>query len=87
MCTFQLQGLHSVMKDLKLFLLLFSRSVVSDSAAPWTAACQASLSITNYVELTQTHVHEEGDAIQPAHPQLSPSPPTFNLSQHQGLFQ
>ena len=28
-----------------------------------------------------------GDAIQPSHPLLSPSPPTFNLSQHQGLFQ
>ena len=26
----------------------FSRSVVSDSATPWTAACQASLSITNF---------------------------------------
>ena len=26
--------------------LLFSRSVVSDSATPWTAACQASLSFT-----------------------------------------
>ena len=26
-----------------------------------------------------------GDAIQPSHPLLSPSPPTFNLSQHQGL--
>ena len=26
------------------------------------------------------------DAIQPSHPLLSPSPPTFNLSQHQGLF-
>ena len=25
----------------------FSRSIVSDSATPWTAACQASLSITN----------------------------------------
>ena len=38
-------------------------------------------------ELTQTHVHRVGDAIQPAHPLLSPSPPTFNFSQHQGLFQ
>ena len=28
-------------------LVQFSRSVVSDSATPWTAACQASLSITN----------------------------------------
>ena len=35
-------------------------------------------------ELAQTHVH--GDAIQPSHPQSSPSPPAFNLSQHQGLF-
>ena len=38
-------------------------------------------------ELTQTHVHRVGDAIQPSHPLLSPSPPAFNLSQHQGLFQ
>ena len=37
-------------------------------------------------EFTQTHVHWVGDAIQPSHPLLSPSPPTFNLSQHQGLF-
>ena len=38
-------------------------------------------------ELTQTYVHRVGDAIQPSHPLLSPSPPTFDLSQHQGLFQ
>ena len=37
-------------------------------------------------EFTQTHVHRAGDAIQPSHPLSSPSPPTFNLSQHQGLF-
>ena len=37
-------------------------------------------------ELAQTHVHWVGDAIQPSHPLLSPSPPAFNLSQHQGLF-
>ena len=37
-------------------------------------------------EFTQTHVHWLGDAIQPSHPLSSPSPPTFNLSQHQGLF-
>ena len=37
-------------------------------------------------EFTQTHVHWVGDAIQPSHPLSSPSPPTFNLSQHQGLF-
>ena len=38
-------------------------------------------------ELAQTHVHQIGDAIQPSHPLLSPSPPTFNLSQHGHLFQ
>ena len=38
-------------------------------------------------ELTQTHVHRVSDAIQPSHPLSSPSPPTFNLSQHQALFQ
>ena len=37
-------------------------------------------------ELAQTHVHWVGDTIQPSHPLSSPSPPAFNLSQHQGLF-
>ena len=40
-----------------------------------------------FPEFTQTHVHWVGDAIQPpSHPLSSPSPLTFNLSQHQGLF-
>ena len=39
------------------------------------------------LELPQTHVLWVGNAIQPSHPLLSPSPPAFNLSQHQGLFQ
>ena len=30
-------------------------------------------------ELTQTHVHRLGDAIQPSHSLLFPSPPAFNL--------
>ena len=38
------------------------------------------------LESTQTHVHRVDDAIQPSHPLSSPSPPAFNLSQHQGLF-
>ena len=38
-------------------------------------------------KFTQTHVHWVGDAIQPSHSLSSPSPPAFNLSQHQGLFQ
>ena len=37
-------------------------------------------------EITQTHVDPVGDAIQPSHPLLSASPPTFNPSQHRGCF-
>ena len=36
-------------------------------------------------EFTLTHLHWVVDAMQPSH-SLSLSPPTFNLSQHQGLF-
>ena len=38
------------------------------------------------LEPAQTHVHWVGDAIQPSHPLLSPSPLAFNLYQHQGFF-
>ena len=38
-------------------------------------------------EFTQTHVYQVGDANQPSHPLSPPSPPAFNLSQNQGLFQ
>ena len=38
-------------------------------------------------ELTQTHVHRVSDGIQPSHPLSFRSPPAFNLSHHQGLFQ
>ena len=63
-----------------------SLSCVQLSATLWTAAHQASPFITNS-QLTQTLVHQVSDAIQPSHPLSSPSPPAFNLSQHQGLFQ
>ena len=39
-----------------------------------------------FPELTQIHVNWVGDAIQPSHPLLSPFPPDFNISKHQGLF-
>ena len=48
----------------------------------------AGLPVHHYVlELSQTHVHCISDAIQLSHPLSPPSPPTSNLSQHQGLFQ
>ena len=44
------------------------------------------LNLHQLLKLAQTHVHWVSDAIQPSLPLLSPSPPAFNLSQHQGLF-
>ena len=38
------------------------------------------------LEPIQTHIHWDSDAIQPSHPLSSPFPPTFNLSQDQGLL-
>ena len=36
--------------------------------------------------LTEIHVHQVSDAIEPSHPLWSPSPPVFNLSEHQVLL-
>ena len=47
---------------------------------PWIAACQASLSINQLPEFTQTHSHRVSDAIQPSHPLSSSSPPAPNPS-------
>ena len=38
-------------------------------------------------EFAQTSVHWVGDAVQPSHLLLPPSPPAFNLYQYWGLFQ
>ena len=40
-----------------------------------------------FLKTAQTHINQVGDAIQPSHPLSTPSPPAFNLSQHQRLFQ
>ena len=63
----------------------FSRSVMSDCL--WPHGLQHTRLNHQHLEPTQTHVHCVGDAIQSSHPLSSPSPPAFNLSQHQGLFQ
>ena len=64
----------------------FSWAVVPNSLRPHGLQ-QASPPVHHQLlELTQTHVHQVNDAIQPSHPLSSASPPAFNLSQHQGLF-
>ena len=64
----------------------FSRSVMSQLfATPWTAARQASLSVSNSWSLLQLMSIES--VMASSHLiLLSPSPPTFSLSQDQGLF-
>ena len=64
----------------------FSCSVMSHSL--WPIDCSTSGFPVHHQlpEPAQTHVHQVGDAFQPSHPLPYPSPPTFNLSQHQGLF-
>ena len=63
----------------------FSHSVVSDSLRPMDCSTPRFPVHPQLREFTQTHVHRVGDAIQPSHPLSSPSPPTFNLSQHQSF--
>ena len=64
----------------------FSHSVVSDSLRPHGLQHPGFPVHQQLPELAQTHVHWVGDAIQLSHPLSSPSPPTFNLSQHHVLF-
>ena len=56
-------------------------------ATPWTTSTPGLHVHHQLPELAQTHIHWVSDAIQLSHPLSSPSPPAFNLSQHQGLFQ
>ena len=65
----------------------FSCSIMSNSCDPIDCSMPGFPVYHQLPELVQTHVHRLSDAIQPSHPLLSPSPPPFNPSQHQGLFQ
>jgi len=64
----------------------FSHSVMSDSD-PMNCSMPGLPVHHQLLESTQTHVLWVGDAIQPSHSLLFPSPPTPNPSQHQSLFQ
>ena len=80
------QCCNNVFKITTCFLTVhFSCSVMSDSLQPHGLQ-HTRLLYHQLPEFTQTHVHWVSDAIQPSHPLLSPSPPAFNLCQHQGLF-
>ena len=63
-----------------------SLSCVQLFVTSWTAAHQATLSITNFKSLFKLMSIESVDATQPSRPLSIPSPPAFNVSQHQGRF-
>ena len=68
-------------------LLLFSRSVVSDTLKPHGLQHARLPCPSPTPRVCSNYVHSVSDAIQPSHPPLSPSPPALLLSQHQGLSQ
>ena len=70
-----------------LFQFQLSHSIVSDSLRIHGLQHARPPCPRQLLEFTQTHVHCVGDAIQLSHPLSAPSPPAFNLSQHQGFFQ
>ena len=68
-------------------LVLFSRSVMSDSLQPHGRQHARLPCLSPSPGVCSAHVHWVSDAIQPSHPLPPPSPPALNLSQHQGHFQ
>ena len=82
-----IRGMERVTWKLTFSSVQFSHSVVSYSLQPHGRNTPGFPVHRKLSEFIQTHVHRVGDAIQPSHPISSPSPPTFDLSQHQSLFQ
>ena len=83
-------GCVTLLKIVSCFFLVtfqFSHSVMSTVWNPMDCSTPCFPVHHKLPEFTQTHVHQVGDAIQSSNPLLFPSPPTVNLSQHQGLFQ
>ena len=82
-----LERAHASFSLTVMLLLLFSRSVVSNSLQPHGLQHARLPCLSPTPEACTAHVHGVSDAIYPSHPLSSPSPPALNLSQHQGLSQ
>ena len=83
---FQLIIVQEMIKSDTAFNSVQSLSRVWLFATPWTAAHQASLSITNSWSLLKPMSIVSVVPSNPSHPLSSPSPPAFNLYQHRCLF-
>ena len=67
--------------------LVFSRKSCPTLCDPVDCSMPGFPVLHYLLEFAQTHVHWVGDAIQPSNSLSPSSPPAFNLSQLQGLFQ
>ena len=88
MADCEILGLHNHMSQLLyksplIFMCCCSVAQLCPTLCDPMDCSTPGFSVLHYLpELAQTHVHQVGDAIQPTHPLLSPSPPGFNLFQH-----
>ena len=71
--------------EMKLYFVVQSLSRVQLFYTLWDCSPPEFPVLHHLPEFAQTHVHWVSAAIQPSHSLLSPSPPAFSLSQHQGL--
>ena len=80
-------SVHGILQTRILQWIQFSSVIQSCVTLCHPKDCSAPGLIVHHQLLknAQTHIHRVGDAIQPSYPLLSPFPPAFNFSQHQGL--
>ena len=78
-----LESLTQLLNSVQFSSVAQSLSHVWLFVTPWTIARQASLSIINSWSLLKLMSIE---SVMPSNHRLSPSPPTFSIPQHRGLF-
>ena len=98
LCTYSYNFYHFYLLSRKYWCKYLWTAYLYGDCCPFTQSCLTVCNPKNcstsgfpvlhhLPKLTQTHVHWVSDAIQPSHRLFPSSPPTLNLSQHQGLFQ
>ena len=77
---------YSPFNSIPYFTMFLPKKLGSCIQSPFSWTCSINASSVQFSSITQS-CPTFYDAIQPSHPLSSPSPPAFNLTQHQGLFQ
>ena len=85
----KMNSMYTILTTLHILYSVQFSSVAQSCPTPWDPIDCSTPGLPVYFQLPefiQTHVQWVSDAIQPSHPLSPPSPPAFNISQHQGLF-